>query len=125
MTPNSRRIERLTLFALFLTVAAAIYYWPFVDQAFRRNNNLLGRTNVHVPTADLFLYSVFALILYCGARFWAFVSPKIFDISEATNAKIALRLQVFRVLSTFVLLALTVRNIHLHVPDFINKLPWP
>ncbi|MBL8236238.1 MAG: hypothetical protein JNM66_02380 [Bryobacterales bacterium] len=125
MTPNARRVERLTLLALFSTFAAAIYYWPYVDRAFRRNNNLLGQTNVHVPTADLFLYCVFALILYCGARFWAFVSPKIFDISEATAAKIAFRLQVFRVLSTFTLLALTLRGIHSQVPDFIDKLPWP
>jgi hypothetical protein len=125
MTPNARRIEWLTILALLTTVAAAIYYWPFVDRAFRRNNNLLGQTNVHVPTADLFLYCVFALILYFGARFWGFVSPKIFDISEATAGKIAFRLRVFRVLSTFTLLALTLRSIHSTVPDFIDKLPWP
>jgi hypothetical protein len=125
MTPNARRIEWLTILALLTTVAAAIYYWPFVDRAFRRNNNLLGQTNVHVPTADLFLYCVFALILYFGARFWGFVSPKIFDISEATASKIAFRLRVFRVVSTFTLLALTLRSIHSTVPDFIDKLPWP
>lgn len=125
MSTNSRRVEKLTILALIATVVLSFYYWDYVHKAFTRTHNTLGETNVHVPTADLFLWCIFALILYFGTRFWATVSPTIFRLSPETSARLALRLQVVRVISTFTLLGLTVHTIRTHVPDFIDKLPWP
>jgi len=125
MPTKSRYVEKLTILALVATVAMSFYYWDFVHKAFTRTHNTLGETNVHVPTADLFLWCVFALILYFGTRFWATVSPTIFRLTPESAARLAFRLQVARVLSTFTLFGLTVRTIHTYVPDFIDKLPWP
>ena len=125
MQTNSGRVEKLTILALVATVALSFYYWDFVHKAFTRTHNTLGQTNLHVPTADLFLWCVFALFLYFGTRFWANVGPKIFLLSPETTARLGFRLQVVRVVSTFVFLGLTVNTIHTYVPDFIDKLPWP
>jgi len=70
MPTKYRYVEKLTILALVTTVAMSFYYWDFVHKAFTRTHNTLGETNVHVPTADLFLWFVFPLIPYFGPRFW-------------------------------------------------------
>lgn len=125
MQTNSRRLERLTLAALFAIPILSLYYWDFVHKAFQKTHNTLGQTNVHVPTADLFLWSVFALGIYFGCRFWANVGPKIFAMPAGRVRQLTVGLQAVRVVSTFALLGLTLNTIHTYVPDFIDKLPWP
>ena len=125
MKTNSPRLEFVAIFALVVTLAATIYYWPYVDQAFRRGNNLLGQTNVHVPTSDLFLWAVFALAAFFGTRFWAYVGPRVFELSPDRSHLLRSRLQLLRVAANGIFLFLTLRTIHTHVPDFIDKLPWP
>ena len=125
MQTNSRLLEKLTILALIATVALSLYYWDFVQKDFARTHNTLGRTNLHVPTADLFLWCVFGLVLYFGTRFWATAGPRIFLLSPEASARLAFRLQVLRVVSTFVFLALTIDTIRTNVPNFLDKLPWP
>jgi predicted permease len=125
MKNNSRPLERLTFAALVCIVALSVYYWDFVQKEFKKTHNTLGHANIHVPTADLFLWCVFALILYFGTRFWAVVGPKVFEPSAENAAAWSKRLQLARVITTFTLLALTLNTIYTNVPDFIEKLPWP
>mgnify|MGYP003341059372 len=125
MKTNSRILERITFAALVCTVILTLYYWDFVQKAFQKTHNTLGSTHLQVPTADLFLWCVFALALYFGTRFWAVVGPKVFELSPETAAVWSVRLQITRIITTFTLLGLTLHTIYSNVPDFIQKLPWP
>jgi hypothetical protein len=125
MKKPSRLLERLTFLALLCTVVLSGYYWDFVRREFQKTHNTLGNANIHVPTADLFLWCAFSLILYFGTRFWAVVGPKVFELSEESATAWSIRLQIARSATTFALLALTLRTIYTNVPDFIQKLPWP
>ena len=125
MLINSKRIERLTLFALIVTVVSAFYYWDFVHKSFQKTHNTLGQMHVHAPTADLFLWSAVAFILYFGTRFWSNIGPHVFALSPERTTVWQTRLRAIRVLSTFIFLGLTFYTIHSNVPDFIDKLPWP
>ncbi|MBI2688685.1 MAG: hypothetical protein HYX27_20470 [Acidobacteria bacterium] len=125
MSANSRRLETAALLALGLLLAAVIYYWEIVQREHARNNNTLGQANIHVPTADLFLWTAFALGIYFGTRFWAAIAPRVFELSAARAEAWRSRLQWVRLLATLVFLGLTLQTISTHVPNFLQKLPLP
>jgi hypothetical protein len=125
MKARSPIIEKLTALALVLILGATFHYWDFVHQAYRKNHNMLAETDLRIPTSDLFLYSVVALIVYFGTRLWTFLAPPVFELTAAQGEIWRRRLRVVRVVSTFVLLGLTIRTVYKWVPDFLDKLPWP
>jgi hypothetical protein len=125
MNKTARRLEAVTLFALLLLLFFTFYFWDMVQKAHRITYNTLGNANVHVPTADLFLWAAVAVLLYFGARIWSALAPHVFQLSTEKATIWHRRLLAFRIVSTFLFLGLTVRTVHSFVPDFIDKLPWP
>jgi hypothetical protein len=125
MTTSLRFVDRFTLLLLILHIAAVLYYGPFVEQAFRRANSLLGRTDYTVPTSGMFLGAVFNFGIYFLARFWGNVGPKIFTLQPAFEMRLRQVLLAVRVAATVSLSAVTLQTISTYVPDFLDKLPWP
>jgi hypothetical protein len=123
MSRTLRILDRLTILLLIVHFVAAGFYWPFVEQAFRRSNNVLGRMDLIVPTNRLFLNPTFNLGIYFLARFWAFVAPKIFTLKPETESRLRHSLFAVRVLATVVLFALTMQVVAQYVPDYVEKIP--
>ncbi|MFN0102293.1 MAG: hypothetical protein ACKV2U_09400 [Bryobacteraceae bacterium] len=125
MPANSRRIETITIVALIVLIALVVRGWEPVRKAHLLTHNTLGRTDIHVPTADLFLWTAFALIFYFGTRIWAILAPHVFELSPESASAWRSRLQIVRLLSTFILLGLCIHTISSAVPDFTGKILWP
>lgn len=123
MSRTLRILDRLTIFLLIVHFLAAGFYWPFVEQAFRRTHNMLGRMDLIVPTNQLFLNPTFNLGIYFLARFWAFVTPKIFTLKPETESRLRHSLLAVRVVATLVLFTLTMRVVAQYVPDYLEKIP--
>ena len=107
MSKSHRRLERLTFIALAAIVGLSFYYWEEVERAHSRTHNLLGTVNNHVPTADLFLWTAAALILYFGTRMWSALAPHVFALSEESAARWRTRLLWARAATTVTFLGLT------------------
>jgi hypothetical protein len=125
MTSSFRSVDRLTLLLLILHIAAVLFYGPYVEQAFRRANSLLGRTDYTVPTSGMFLGAVFNFGIYFLARFWGNVGPKIFTLQPGFEARLRQVLLAVRVAATVGFFWATMRIISAYVPDYLDKLPWP
>jgi len=125
MKTYSRYFEKLILLTLILLFAFTFYFWGMVESAHKKQHNTLGIANIHVPTADLFLWAAFALIVYSLTRIWGAIAGRVFELPEDRAAVWHFRLQTVRAMATLVLFGLTLRTIHTYVPDFIDKLPWP
>ena len=123
MSRTLRIIDRLTILLLIVHFFAAGFYWPYVEQTFRRSHNMLGRMDLIVPTNQLFLNPTFNLGIYFLARFWAFVSPKIFTLKPETESRLRLSLLAVRVLATVILFTLSMQVVAEYVPDYIEKIP--
>ena len=109
---RSKRIETITLLALLALLAVDYFSWVPVQKAFRRTHNTLGQSFLHQPTADLFLWAAFALIIYFGTRMWTVFAPHVFQLSAERSIVWRDRLQILRLTATILLLLLTLITIY-------------
>lgn len=123
MPISYKLLERLTFCTLFLLIATAIYYWEMVEAAHKKTFNALGVAHLHRPTADLFLWICASFILYFLTRIWGRIAGRVFELPDDRTRAWRIRLLAVRVLTTFTFLALTIRTISTHVPDYLQKLP--
>lgn len=107
MPIQTRRLERITFLALVTLLGLVIYFWDPVQRSYQRQHNTLGQARTHLPTADLFMYTVFALILYFGSKLWGWLAPHVFALPESSAAQWRQRLLWFRFVTTVTLLCLT------------------
>ena len=77
----ARRVDNIILIALATQIALVIRGWEPVRKAHLLTHNTLGSTNIHVPTADLFLWTACAVIFFFGTKMWAALAPHVFALS--------------------------------------------
>lgn len=111
MRSPPRRLEAVTLAALGCLLGLVVYFWNPILQAHQLRHNRLAQAGVHTPTADLFLYAIFALVLYVGSRMWGWIAPHVFALGTVTAERWRQRLLWLRFVSTMLFLGLTILTI--------------
>jgi hypothetical protein len=115
---QSRRIEVVTFLALIVMIALAIRGWEPIRKAHMLTYNTLGSTNVHVPTADLFLWIGCALIFFFGTKMWAVFAPHVFELSPSRADIWRERLRWTRLWTTVIFLVLTIITLYRYGYNF-------
>ena len=108
----ARRVDNIILITLAAQIALVIRGWEPVRKAHLLTHNTLGSTNIHVPTADLFLWTASALILFFGTKMWAALAPHVFALSPERAAIWRGRLRWIRLSTTILFLVLTVITLY-------------
>jgi hypothetical protein len=113
-----RRIDSIALLALIAIIGLVIRGWEPVRKAHVLTHNPLASTNIHVPTADLFLWTVCALTFYFGTKMWAGFAPHVFQLSPERAVIWRDRLRWTRLGSTLLFLALTLITLYRYGYNF-------
>lgn len=109
--PVSRPSERLAFLALFLTIAFGIQGSEPVRKAYMLTHNTLGSTEGRMPTADLFMWTAFALIVYFGTKMWDKLAAPVFALPPERAALWQDRLRWTRLVAMLLCLGFTVATI--------------
>ena len=118
MPNNSRPTERIAFLALITIIALVIRGWEPVRKVHLQTHNTLGSTNLHVPTSDLMLWTVCAIIFFFGTKMWAGLAPHVFDLSPERAAVWRDRLRWVRLGTTLLFLALTLFTLYRYGYNF-------
>jgi hypothetical protein len=118
MPNNTRRLDRTAFIALVLLIYLAIRGWDPIRKAYLMKHNVLAATNIHLPTADLFLWTCCALIFYYGTKMWAVFAPHVFQLTEERADIWRHRLRLVRLGTTLLFLALTLFTLYRYGYNF-------
>jgi len=118
MPNNARRLDRAAFIALLVLIYLVIRGWEPIRKAHLMTHNILASTNIHVPTSDLFLWTVCALIFYYGTKMWAVFAPHVFQLSAERAEIWRQRLRLVRLGTTLFFLGLTIFTLYRYGYNF-------
>ena len=118
MRNKSRLLDRAALLALIALVYFVARGWEHVRREHEKTFNILAATDVHYPTADLFLWAFSAVVLFLGTKMWAHLAPHVFQLSEDRAEVWRNRLRLARLTTTLVFLGLALSMLYRYGYNF-------